>query len=421
MLSLISEQLTDYGVSASHLELVTILVSTIAMLTICAFSYYLAKYKVLTTIKTVVIRSRNTWDDLFLEHQVFKRVALMLPYIILLFLVPLMTYPDSHYQQFLLTLAKIAICFQVARVISSILNVIKSVYHSKANERYLPLNATIQMVKLAVYLVATILTIAYLLDRSPFYLLSGLGALTAVLLLVFQDTIKGLVASIQISANKMLAPGDWIEIPQYGADGDVLEIGLNTVKVQNFDRTVTTVPTYALISGAFKNWRDMFKSGGRRIKRCLYIDITSIHFYNAKQIEKLEQLHILRPYLQMKKEELKRHAQSANVPVEDINSRQLTNIGTFRAYIEAYLNQHEKVHHEMTCMVRQLQTNSAGVPLELYFFSNDQNWVNYERIQADIFDHLFAMANFFELRIFQHPSGNDWREVGQQLTNTPKP
>ncbi|GAA5135931.1 mechanosensitive ion channel family protein [Thalassotalea piscium] len=413
MIAVISQWLSDNGISQVNLELVTTLVGSLCIFVICAISYYLAKHQFLRLVQKVVIHSSNTWDDLFLEHDVFKRVALTSPYIVLLFLVPIFTLEDTLYRQFLLTLAKIAICFQVARSISSLLNVIKSIYERKASERYLPLNSTLQVIKLLVYLIATILSISYVLDRSPFYLLSGIGALTAVLLLVFQDTIKGLVASIQISANKMVAPGDWIEIPQYGADGDVLEIGLSTVKVQNFDRTVTTVPTYALISGSFKNWRDMLNSGGRRIKRALHIDISSIDFYNQEQIEELKKIRLLAPYLQVKAAELEAHAEQHNLTATDINSRQLTNIGTFRAYIEAYLKQHEKVHKNMTCMVRQLPATAAGLPLELYFFSNDQNWVNYEKIQADIFDHLFAMAKLFDIRLFQHPSGKDWQAFHQ--------
>ena len=249
-----------------------------------------------------------------------------------------------------------------------------------------------------------------ILGKSPIYLLSGLGALTAVLILVFQDTIKGFVASIQISANKMVAPGDWVELSQYGADGTVIEIGLNTVKVQNFDKTITTVPTYALVSGSFKNWRDMFHSGGRRIKRSIIIDIATIQFYNASDIEKLQAVGLLKTYLKEKKQEIAQWCIERGIADHDlVNARQLTNIGTFRAYIEAYLASHDKVNKNMTCMVRQLPASATGLPLELYFFSKEQEWVYYEKIQSDIFDHLFAMAPLFNLRIYQQPSGFDWR------------
>lgn len=411
MLALISSWLTEQGIGSENIALASILTGCVLIFIVCAVAYYLTRHQLLSAIHKLVSHSKNTWDDLIFEHLVFNRIALLIPIILFWFLTPKLLPPESVTLYFLLVIAKIAISYQVARTIGALLNVVKSLYQQTAKEKYLPLNATIQIIKLVVYLVATILAISFILDKSPIYLLSGLGALTAVLLLVFQDTIKGLVASIQISANKMLAPGDWIEIPQYGADGDVLEIGLNTVKVQNFDRTVTTVPTYALISGSFKNWRDMFASGGRRIKRTIIVDISSIAFYTSEDIAKLETIHLLKPYLAQKKEELAQYRQRLSLAETDtVNQRQLTNIGTFRAYIEQYLKQHEKVHHQMTCMVRQLPATATGLPLELYFFSNDQNWINYENIQADIFDHLYAMATIFNIRIFQHPSGNDWRK-----------
>ncbi len=405
MIETISSWLVEQNISLDYLPLV----GTSIIVLLCGISYYITKHQLLVMINKIVAHSKNTWDDVLLEHHVFSRIALLTPFLFLWFLTPHFIDAESLLGHFLLTLAKIAISFQVARCIDALLNVVKSLYKRTARERYLPLNATIQVIKLIVYLVASILAISYILGKSPLYLLSGLGALTAVLLLVFQDTIKGLVASIQISANKMVAPGDWIELPKYGADGDVLEIGLNTVKVKNFDNTITTVPTYALISGSFRNWRGMMNSGGRRIKRSVIIDVASIKFYNDDDLTKLSHINLLRPYLDKKKIEISDACIATGIePTDVINSRQLTNIGTFRAYLEAYLKQHPKIHDKMTCMVRQLASSESGVPLELYCFSNDKNWVNYEAIQADIFDHIFAMAPLFGLRIFQHPTGYDW-------------
>jgi miniconductance mechanosensitive channel len=417
MNELISAWLTQKGISAPYLAITTTLSGTLFIFIVSAISYYIVKHQILKLVSKIIRRTTNTWDDLLLEHRVFTRLVLLVPFIVILFLTPLTLKETTLSYYLLIVFAKVAICFQVANSFSAILNVIKSIYRQSAHERYIPLNSAIQVIKLVVYLVATILALSYVLDKSPIYLLSGLGALTAVLLLVFQDTIKGFVASIQISANRMVAPGDWVELPQYGADGDVLEIGLNTVKIQNFDKTVTTVPTYALISGSFKNWRDMFSSGGRRIKRTITIDITSIHFYGAKKVEELQDIALISDYLSQKKQELaKSNAEKIATLSDDINvnERQLTNIGTFRAYIEAYLSQHDKVQQELTCMVRQLPATETGLPLELYFFSNDQNWVNYENIQADIFDHLFAMAPIFDLRIFQHPTGHDWHQGNER-------
>ena len=407
MENVITNWLVQQGVSEPFLPLATNGVGIGLIMLLALVSYYIAKNKILLIVQKVILHSKNTWDDELLKQNVFTRIALLVPIVVILFLAPIVLIKDSLSLYIFIVFAKVAICFQVARCISALLNAVKSLYQSKANDKYLPLNSAVQVIKLAVYLVATILALSYIVNRSPIYLLSGLGALTAVLLLIFQDTIKGLVASIQISANKMLAPGDWVELPQYGADGDVVEIGLNTVKVQNFDKTVTTIPTYALISGSFKNWRDMFNAGGRRIKRSIVIDVSSIRFYQAEEIESLKEIKLLTTYLDKKQQELATQSSDSKNP---FNNRQLTNVGTFRAYIEAYLKQHNKVNTEMTCMVRQLQATATGLPLELYFFSSDQNWINYEGIQADIFDHLYAMAPIFQLRVFQHPTGSDWRQ-----------
>jgi len=412
MIEIISAWLIEQNIGVEYLPYATAWVGALLIFIFCSISYYLSKHQILVAINKIVTHSRNTLDDLLLEHHVFSNIALLTPFLFLWFLTPHFLDTKSLLGDLFLTFAKIAISFQVARCIGSLLNVIKSSYQSTARERYLPLNSSIQVIKLVVYLVATILAISFVLDKSPFYLLSGLGALTAVLLLVFQDTIKGLVASIQISANKMVAPGDWIELPKYGADGDVLEIGLSTVKVKNFDNTITTVPTYALISGSFRNWRGMLHSGGRRIKRSIIIDVTSVKFYQAGELEQLNTINLLKKYLDQKKEEIKKACDEQKLSQDDIaNSRQLTNIGTFRAYIVAYLQQHPKIHTNMTCMVRQLASTESGIPLELYCFSNDQNWASYEGIQADIFDHIFAMAPLFGLRVFQNPTGNDWRKI----------
>lgn len=405
----ITELLTSLGWPNEHITLGVSLSSVVGLLIIAILSHYVTKSRVIAVVEKLVLRSKNQWDDLLLKHQVFERFVLLIPLFILLVFLPSVLDDLPDVLTPLLIIVKVVITFQIARCMCALLDVIQSVYRAKAKTRYVPLNATIQLIKLAIYLVATILSISTIIDRSPVYLLSGLGALTAVLLLVFQDTIKGLVASIQISANKMVAPGDWIELPQYGADGDVLEIGLNTVKVQNFDRTVTTVPTYALISGSFKNWRDMFNSGGRRIKRAIYIDISSVKFYQQEELAKLKDIRLLTNYLAQKEQEIAHEVQGINPDEPAINQRKLTNIGTFRVYIETYLKQHPKVHQQMTCMVRQLAPSATGLPLELYFFSNDQNWVNYEAIQADIFDHIYAIAPEFGIRIFQHPTGHDWK------------
>jgi miniconductance mechanosensitive channel len=416
MNELINTWLIEQGVNASYVETSAISMGLFFILFISFVSYYVAKNYLLKIVTKLILKSKNTWDDALIEHKVLSRLTLLLPFILVLFLTPLVLPEGILLASILMLIAKVLLAFQIAQSISAVLNVSKSLYRESAKQRYLPLNSIIQVIKLIVYLVTVIIVIALIIDRSPVYLLSGLGALTAVLLLIFQDTIKGLVASIQISANKMVVAGDWIELPKYGADGDVIEIGLSTVKVENFDKTITTIPTYALISDSFKNWRNMYHTGARRIKRTIIVDIASIDFYSLEKIDFLVNTNLLKSYLTDKKQQLAVEHESFGSAVEQdealtkINTRQLTNIGTFRAYIEMYLNQNDNICENLTCMVRQLSATPSGLPLEIYCFANTTDWIRYEAIQADIFDHLFAIAPYFDIRVFQHPSGFDWKQ-----------
>lgn len=408
--------LGEQGLGDKYIASATVAIGVGIIFFVASLSYYLAKHQVLAVVKKVILRSKNTWDDALIEHSVLNRFTLLLPLILILFLIPLILEPESTISHILLLLCRVLLTFQLSRCVSSLLNVGKSIYQESAKQHFLPLSAIIQVIKLALYLVASIIIVSLIINRSPVYLLSGLGAITAVLVLIFQDTIKGLVASIQISANRMVVAGDWIELPKYGADGDVLEIGLSTVKIKNFDKTITTVPTYALISDSFKNWRNMYHTGGRRIKRTIIIDIASIDFYSSAQIKNLTNADLLQSYLNEKKQQIgdidepksdEDRAQALN----SLNTRQLTNVGTFRAYVTNYLLHNAHIRNDLTCMVRQLPATENGLPLEVYCFANTTNWVDYEEIQADIFDHLFAIAPKFDLRIFQHPSGYDWHNT----------
>jgi miniconductance mechanosensitive channel len=415
MNELIKIWLIEQGVNSSYIETSAIGIGLFIILFISAISYYVAKNYLLKIVTTLILKTKNTWDNALIEHKVLSRLTLLLPFILVLFLTPLVLPEGILLVSLLVILAKVLLAFQIAQSISAVLNVSKSLYRESAKQRYLPLNSIIQVIKLVVYLVTAIIIVALIIDRSPIYLLSGLGALTAVLLLIFQDTIKGLVASIQISANKMVVAGDWIELPKYGADGDVIEIGLSTVKVENFDKTITTIPTYALISDSFKNWRNMYHTGARRIKRTIIVDIASIDFYSLEKIDFLVNTNLLKSYLIDKKHQLAVDHDGLNSSVVQdealtkINMRQLTNIGTFRAYIEMYLNQNNNIRNDLTCMVRQLPATASGLPLEVYCFANTTDWIAYEAIQSDLFDHLFAIAPHFDIRVFQHPSGFDWK------------
>ncbi|MBL4764501.1 MAG: mechanosensitive ion channel family protein [Colwellia sp.] len=415
MNELIKTWLIEQGVNSSYIETSAISIGLFFILFISAISYYVAKNHLLKIVTKLILKTKNTWDNTLIEHKVLSRLTLLLPFILVLFLTPLVLPDGVLLANLLVIFAKVLLIFQIAQSISAVLNVSESLYRESAKQRYLPLNSIIQVIKLVVYLVTAIIIVALIINRSPVYLLSGLGALTAVLLLIFQDTIKGLVASIQISANKMVVAGDWIELPKYGADGDVIEIGLSTVKVENFDKTITTIPTYALISDSFKNWRNMYHTGARRIKRTLIVDIACIDFYSLEKIDFLVNTNLLKNYLTDKKQQLAVESNSLDSSViqddalTKINMRQLTNIGTFRAYIEMYLNQNNHIRNDLTCMVRQLPATATGLPLEIYCFANTTDWIAYEAIQADIFDHLFAIAPHFDIRVFQHPSGFDWQ------------
>jgi len=415
MNELFSHWLVEQGINSEYLASIMLGTGFLLIFILASLSFYLAKFQLLKIVKRLIAKSKNTWDDALIEHNVLSRMTLLLPLVLVLFLSPLVLVTDSLASNMLVLSAKIMITFQITRSLSALLNVSRSIYNESAKQRYLPLNAIIQIIKLALYLVASIIIISLIINRSPVYLLSGLGALTAVLILVFQDTIKGLVASIQISANKMVVAGDWIELPKYGADGDVIEIGLNTVKIENFDKTITTVPTYALISDSFKNWRNMYHTGARRIKRTIIIDVASIDFFSVEKIELLTNSHLLKSYLLDKKQQIaldetKSTKENTADEVPKLNTRQLTNIGTFREYITMYLQKNSLIRDDLTCMVRQLPATASGLPLEVYCFANTSDWGRYEAIQADIFDHLFAIAPQFDLRVFQHPSGFDWQK-----------
>ncbi|TWI53846.1 miniconductance mechanosensitive channel [Pseudomonas duriflava] len=294
--------------------------------------------------------------------------------------------------------------------ISNLLDIVNTLYQRRPDARFRPIKGYLQVLKIGMFSLATILIIAALIDRSPLILLSGLGAMAAVLLLIFQDTLLSLVASVQISSGDIVRIGDWIEMPQLNASGDVIDIALHTVKVQNFDKTITTIPTKRFISDAFKNYRGMQESGGRRIKRSLYLDQQSVHFIDGDEYRHLHRFSLLTDYLDDKQRELKEwNDKLAERGQEPVNTRRITNLGTFRVYVERYLCSHPGIRQDMTLLVRQLDPTSSGLPLEIYCFTNTVVWAQYENIQSDIFDHLFAILPEFGLRIYQQPSGADMR------------
>ena len=351
------------------------------------------------------------WDDILVEKHIVKRILYFIPLILLYVLSsPILTGTS------LLPLSQTLISFLFLIVgmmfLDAMLSALLAIYGKSAIAKEISITPFVQVLKLGLYFVTGILLLSLLLQKTPLYFLSGLGALTAVLMFVFKDVLMGFVAGIQLIANKMVAPKDWIEMPKYGADGDVLEITLTTVKVQNFDNTITTIPTYALINESFKNWRNMNLSGGRRIKRYVNIDLGSIKFCSSEMLEQFKRIQLISQYIQNRQEEILVYNKKHQVDESTlVNGRRLTNIGVFRSYVEAYLRQHPMIHKDMTFLIRQLSPSENGLPIEIYVFCKDTNWTAYEAIQADIFDHILAVVPEFDLRVFQEPSGSDFQKI----------
>ena len=351
------------------------------------------------------------WDDILVEKHIVKRILYFIPLILLYVLSsPILTGTS------LLPLSQtlISVLFLIAGMmfLDAILSALLAIYGKSAIAKEISITPFVQVLKLGLYFVTGILLLSLLLQKTPLYFLSGLGALTAVLMFVFKDVLMGFVAGIQLIANKMVAPKDWIEMPKYGADGDVIEITLTTVKVQNFDNTITTIPTYALINESFKNWRNMNLSGGRRIKRYVNIDLGSIKFCSSEMLERFKRIQLISQYIQNRQEEILVYNKKHQVDESTlVNGRRLTNIGVFRSYVEAYLRHHPMIHKDMTFLIRQLSPSENGLPIEIYVFCKDTNWTAYEAIQADIFDHILAVVPEFDLRVFQEPSGSDFQKI----------
>ena len=346
-------------------------------------------------------------DDRLMRRLIRRSAALTLP-LVLHASAPLLfdEYPRLH--RGIGVAAGLYLLWTITQLLTALLALSEQLIAQQRNASRLPLRSVFQMAKLFLIMVALLIGISIIFGKTPLYILSGFGALTAVVLLVFKDALLGFVGGLQLSANDMVRLGDWIEMPKYGADGDVIEVGLTTVKVRNWDKTITTVPTYALVTDAFKNWRGMTEAGGRRIKRAIHIDIQSVHFARDEELQQWLKLSLLRPYLQQKQAELDEEARQ-HADEDPLNRRHLTNIGTFRAYLERYLRQLALTNLEHTLLVRQLPPEANGLPIEIYLFCRDTRWAYYEAFQADIFDHIFAMLPTFGLRAYQAPAGHDLR------------
>ena len=371
------------------------------LLVICIVSYLISNKILIRLVSNLFKKTSTKLDDILIEKGFLNRLSNLIPLIIFYNLF------NHFYGDYLIVnrLALALIAIVIILSINSLLNAFNEIYNQSKYSDKINIKSYFQIIRLVLNLFGLIIVVSIFSGQSPLYLLSGLGALTAVLMLVFKDTILSFVSSIQISSNDLFKVGDWIEAPQFGADGDVIDIGLHTIKIQNWDKTISIIPTHKLIDSSFKNWRGMSDSGGRRIKRSINIDINSIKFCNHELIEKFKSVNVISEYIHTKLSEIDIHNADLNTK-SLINGRALTNIGTYRAYIKAYLKNNKHIHNDMTFLVRQLSPTEKGLPIEIYVFSNNTNWIEYEEIQSDIFDHLLSVLNHFELQIYQYPSGN---------------
>ncbi|MFA6653518.1 MAG: mechanosensitive ion channel domain-containing protein [Candidatus Delongbacteria bacterium] len=363
---------------------------------------------VLGIIKKTVSRTKNQWDDKLFEHRVFEKLITLIPAIIIYNFSHLFLSAEDLIKRIIISLIILLFVF----FINSLTNAANDIYSTFSFSKDKPIKGYLQIFKLVVFLTAFLIVVSVMMDKSPVLLLSGIGAVTAILLLIFKDTILSLVASVQIRTNELIKIGDWITMPKFDADGDVIDIALHTVKIQNFDKTITNIPTYKFIEESFQNWRGMSESGSRRIKRAVNIDMSSIRFLDQKDIDKYKNIRVLKEYIAKKLTEIAEYNKAFEEPEKNlINQRKLTNIGTFRAYLKNYLLNHPKINKEMILLVRQLPPGPAGLPIEIYVFANDNRWVQYEEIQADIFDHILAVIPQFDLGVHQSTSSSDIRSL----------
>ncbi len=387
---------------------------SIGLLLVALLADLVTKRIILRTVRGVASRTRGTWDDELIRFKVVGRLVQIIPALVVFSGITLV----PGIAEAVVTLVRnVAMAFMVLMLTLAIVGVLSAanaIYSRTAVARTRPIKGFVQLVQIAIWIVGALMIISAVLDRSPVLLLSGLGAMTAILLLIFKDTILSLVASVQLTAQDMVRVGDWIEVPQFGADGDVIDVQLHTITVQNWDKTITTIPTHRLISDSFKNWRGMSQSGGRRIKRALHFDVSSVRFMSDDEVERFKRFNLLKDYIDDKFAALADYNRNVEVDA-DVNRRRLTNIGTFRAYVWNYLRNHPSIREDMTLLVRQLPSGPQGLPLEIYCFTNTTAWADYEGIQADIFDHLIAIVPDFGLKLFQQPAGSDLSGLGDRL------
>ena len=402
------QQLKESLPSADTGELASAAIRCAVVILLALLSYYLARAILIRGVGKLIRRSRTELDDILLERHVLRRLSMLVPIVVLYYAADALPGSPETVRQLLNSTLTAALVLLAGAVITAF----QDIYSELESCRELPIKSYAQIVKIILYVLGGLATIAVLTGKSPWVLLSGIGALMAVIVLVFRDTILSLVASVNIASNRLVKVGDWIEAPAFDADGDVIDIALHTIKVQNWDKTITTIPTHKLVDNSFKNWQGMQESGGRRIKRAIRVDMSSIRFCDEEMLERFRRFQLIHDYVTQRQVEVDEDNRAQQVDTTQIiNGRRLTNVGTFRAYVAAYLRQHPKIHQDMTFLIRQLPPGENGLPIEIYVFTADTVWANYEAIQADIFDHLLAVMPAFYLRVFQNPTGSDFNSA----------
>jgi len=412
VLETLSSWLVRLGLQPDHSSLLAQLLLLVGLLALCALALKITRTVALRMVLAATARSETKWDDELVRAGVFARLAYIVPVVLFRYGVPAVFDDSSEAIQVVATLVPVSFAVIAIAVASALLTALGAILENHPVARRVPIRTFLQVLKGAVFFLGGIAVLSLLLNKSPLVFFSGLGVSAGFMMFVFKEPLMSFFAGIQLSANNMVHRGDWIEMPSQNADGNVIDVGLTTVKVQNWDKTITTIPTYSLVTESFKNWRGMDESGGRRIKRSVSIDMSSVRFCDQELLERFQRIQLLNDYLGRQLEEVHEHNKSTGADTSIlVNGRHLTNVGTFRAYLVAYLRQNAKIHQDMTFLVRQLQPTDKGLPIEIYVFSNDQAWANYEAIQADIFDHVLAVLPLFDLRVFQAPTGADMRTI----------
>lgn len=367
--------------------------------------HYITDYIIKNHLIKMIEKSETKWDDYLIENNVLKYLNALVPLIIFQIMIKKLDF-FKHFFEKIIEIGMVVIFTLIA---NGILSVFSDIYSTYSISKRRPIKSYLQVMSLFLMIVAITISVGIIMEKSPLKILSGIGAMTAVIMLIFKDAILGFVASIQLAANNMVGIGDWIEMPDQLADGDVIEINLTNVKVQNFDKTITTIPSYALVSNSFRNWKGMQSTGSRRIKRSIFLDSNSVKFLSLEEIERYKKIDLLKNYIEKKEKEIKKHNSDKDISSTPINGRRLTNIGMFRTYVELYLRNSSHINQNLTLLVRQQEPTFQGIPLEIYCFANTIVWQEYEGIQSNLFEHLIPTIHEFDLAVFQNPTGNDLR------------